>query len=168
MPALPPRATAALTVFVLLLGGCMSGRSSLLATQTPRGGAAALASGSATSAPLGGSYPAGPARSSQNLLVSSGTGAGRSVLALRASAANLGGVHLSSGISASASGRAAVSITPTLAPAASVGASVAAVTQPLTVTASASARAKAGLKPVVKGLVAQPPSGLGVSVRVGG
>ena len=167
MPERALAAAAALTGLALLLGSCMSGRSSVVATQAPRG-AAALTTGAVASTPLGGSYPAGPSRS---LLASSGTGAGRTVLALQASGGTVGGLRLSSGIStsaAAAAGRGAVSITPTLAPAASVGASVAAVTQPLTATASASARTKAGLKPAMKGLAAQPPPGLGVSVRVGG
>ena len=171
MPERARAAAVALTGLTLLLGGCMSGRSSLVATQAPRGAAAAQTTGAAASTPLGGSYPVGPSRSSRNLLASSGTGAGRTVLTLQASGAAVGGLRLSSGISTSATtaaGRAAVSITPTLAPAASVGASVAAVTQPLTATASASARTKAGLKPAMKGLAAQPPPGLGVSVRVGG
>ncbi len=167
----PLCAIAALSGLAQLLGGCMSGRSSLLATPAARGAEVAPTTGAAASPPLAGSHPAGPPRSSQNLLASSGAGAGRMVLTLRASAADVGGLHLSSGISAStapvvAAGRTAVSIAPTLAPAASVGASVAAVTQPL--TASASIRAKAGLKAVAKGLAVKPQPGLGVSVRVGG
>ena len=161
------RAAAALTGLALLLGGCMSGRSSLLATQTPRG-SAALISSAAGSTPLGAANPVGPARSARTLLATSGTGADRAALALQVPGASVGGLHLSNGISTSAGGRTAVSITPTLAPAASVGASVAAVSQPLTATATASARVKAGLKPITKGLAVKPQSGLGGSVRVGG
>ncbi len=157
----------------LSLSGCMSGRSALLATQAPRSGSAFLTAPDALGSPIGGAYPVGPSRTSGRALASSGSGSARVALGVRATTASVGALKVSSGLSAGVapvglSGRAGVAITPTLAPASSVGASVAAVAQPLNVAATARVRTRLGLKPVVKGLAAKPPTGLGLSLHAGG
>lgn len=162
----------AMLVAAALLAGCMSGRSSLLATQ----GAGASRAGGATPATLAG-YPIG---SSGNLGALGAASARRSgpasnqvSVGLVAPAPSVGGLRVSSGLAAAAGPVAAtagagVSINPTLAPASSVGASVAAVSQPLNLAASAQVRAKTGSAQVLKSTVKIKAAGLGATVHVGG
>ena len=155
---------------LILAAGCMNGRPSLLATQAPGGRTALLGAADRPGTQAGASSLLGPSRGAAGVLASSGGGT-RLDAALRAP--GVGGLKLSSGLSASAApvaaaGRAGVSITPTLAPAATVGASVAAVSQPLALSASAAARAKAALKPGPKGPAVNVQTGLGVGMHVGG
>ncbi len=166
MSAVRWRRLATAAALALAAAGCMNGRSSLIATQAPRFGSAALAGPD----PVGGRSPIGP---SPGLLASSGGGSAR-LGALQAPGVSVGSLTLAGGLSAAAApaaarARAGVSITPALAPASAVGASVAAVTQPLAVTASAKAavRTRTGLKSALKGAAANAQSGLG-AVHVGG
>ena len=180
-------------VTAAMVTGCMSGRSSLLATQGASGGAASSATESTQSSALTGSRLLGPGRAlavsgnraSTSLGPSTGLASGTALrlstgLVSTRAAANLtppspsaGAARVSGAVAAStgalaAAGRTSLAITPTLAPASSVGASVAAVSQPLNVAAAARAgAATTPSKTTAAANVKLKAAGVGVSVHVG-
>lgn len=171
------------------LAGCMSGRSSLLATEEARGGASNAPDPPLT--PVGGAYPVGPSRalaSSSNTARASALGGSTGASAIRASAvlastaststsvrarASVGTLNVSSALAGAAgpvSTRAGVGValTPTLAPASTVGASVAAVSAPLNTAVSAQARTRVGASTTVHAAVKVKTPVLSATVHVGG
>ena len=152
------------------LAGCMSGRSSLLATHAGGEGAASL-----SSSPLGEAYPVGPSRGlvAAGVNPSAASAHGARGASLTAPAPSVGSLRVSGALAASttpvtARTGAAVAITPSLAPAASVGASVAAVSEPLNVAAAAQVRTRSRSGSTVHAAVKVKTPALGAQVHVGG
>jgi hypothetical protein len=182
MPSLARR----LGVLVLTgaaLAGCMSGRSSLLATEEARGDVANAPD--PPLAPIGGAYPVGPSRTlaaSNNSVRASAIGrsaglASTTPVSVRAStslaAPTVGTLRVSSALAAntgaiSTRGGVGVALTPTLAPASTVGASVAAVSEPLNAAVSVRTRTRVGSRTTVHAAVKVKTPVIGATVRVGG